>query len=544
MAVMAAAALAVTLERQSALEQQQRMRLMVRHACERMAGTLAGRLRTQFGAAVFDSIESIHHQELKAYNLVRVDRFLDAGMRQHPYVTRFFLWHEQLPARFARLVLFYRPPAEPGPREISIVEGDQPLGAFFSDPAKGEQIWRICRSLVQAGRSFGVEERTVAGVRYQLVFHLLWDGARRDRIFGVIGLMVDLDEFRRTRFATMMDGLQPMLHSDDDVVPLGVHLTDERGQVVYGTPSPVREPVGSDSVEVLFFPSDRLDVYAANVPAVARWQLTVMPISAVPTGGRSGQVLLAAVVLLLLIAVVCAMSVNRQAIRLSQLQSDFVANVSHQLRTPLAMLSGAAETLRLERVRSPEKVKQYADIVQAQTRRLSVLVDDILHFHRAELGDPGRVRQPVDLGAAVARVVDQHRDAATRASVTICVEGDMAGPVVRGDPIALECVIANLVENAVKYGRGVADHVTVSVSSSKGYGVFSVRDCGVGISRAELPHIFDKFYRGRTESQSRPGFGLGLAIVRSTVSGHGGRIAVQSEPGRGSEFTVWLPLAV
>ena len=543
-AVVAAGALAVTLERQSAVEQHQRTLLMVRHVCERTAATLTDRIRDRFGAALFDSIESIHHQQLKAYNLVRVDHFLDAGMRQHPYVTRFFLWHERLPGQFAEQVLFYRPRLEPGSREIPIADGGRPLGAFFSDPAKGEEIWRITGSLMTRGRSFGVEEHVMAGIRYQLVFHLLWDGARRDRIFGVIGFLVDLDELRRTRFARVADGLRSVLDANADVVPLALHVTDERGQTVYGVPPTVQEPKGSDSIEVSFFPSHRLGVYAASVPAVARWQLTVTPRNPVTTGSRSSLALLAAVVLLLLLAVVCAISVNRQAIRLSQLQSDFVANVTHQLRTPLAMLSGAAETLRLERVRSPEKVKEYADIVQAQTRRLSVLVDEILHFHRAELADPALVWQPVDLGELVARAADQHRAAAASASVTISVEGDPRGHVVQGDPIALECVIANLLENAVKYGRGVADSVTVSVTSTKSDCVISVRDRGVGISRADLPHIFDKFYRGRTEGRSRPGFGLGLAIVRSTVIGHGGRIAVQSEPGKGSEFTVSLPLAV
>jgi signal transduction histidine kinase len=115
--------------------------------------------------------------------------------------------------------------------------------------------------------------------------------------------------------------------------------------------------------------------------------------------------------------------------------------------------------------------------------------------------------------------------------------------VVQGDPVALEFAVVNLLENAVKYGGGAANEVTVSVSASRGYGVITVRDRGVGIARADMPHIFDKFYRGRGESQSRRGFGLGLAIVRSTVMVHGGRIAVTSEPGRGSEFTVSLPLS-
>ena len=117
---------------------------------------------------------------------------------------------------------------------------------------------------------------------------------------------------------------------------------------------------------------------------MASWRLIVRPEAPLPDGSPSGLWLLGAVVGLLLIAVVCAVGVNREAIRLAQLQSDFVLNVSHQLRTPLAMLSGAAETLGLERLRSPEKIKHYADIVQAQTGRLSALVDQILHVHTAD----------------------------------------------------------------------------------------------------------------------------------------------------------------
>lgn len=543
-AVVAAGALAVTLERQSALEQRQRAQQMARHACERTAAALATKLREAFGGALVDSIESIHHQELKAYNLARIDRFLDEGMRRYPYVTRFFFWHERLPAHLSDQVLFYRPRGEPGRRDIGIADGGGALGAFYSDPARGEEIWQTARDLMEHGRSFGVEERIVAGGRYQLVFHLLWDGASRDRIFGAIGFMVELDMLRQTAFASVVESLMPVLAANADGVPLSLQVVDQRGESVYGRSPAVRDPAGSDAIDVLFFPRELLGVYA-SIPRVEQWRLTVTPAEESASGNRSSLALLAAVILLLAVAVICAMSVNRQAVRLSELQSEFVANVTHQLRTPLAMVSGAAETLRLERVRSPEKVKEYADIVQTQARRLSVLVDEILHFHRAELVDPTRFGQLVDLSALVARVVEQHRDAAAAASVAVSVEGLEAAPMVRGDGIALEAVLSSLIENAIKYrqGRG-ADAVCVSVGADRRFAVVAVRDSGVGISRADLPHIFDKFYRGRTGSQSRPGFGLGLAIVRATVAGHGGRIAVDSEADRGSRFTIWLPLAV
>jgi hypothetical protein len=136
-AVTAASVLVAALARRSAREQDQRTLLMARQVCDRTAITIVSRLRERFGAALFDSIETIQHTELKAYNLPRVDRFLQAGLHRHPYVTRFFFWHERLPARFSREVLFYRPAEESGPRDLPISDGNRALGSFFSDPARG-----------------------------------------------------------------------------------------------------------------------------------------------------------------------------------------------------------------------------------------------------------------------------------------------------------------------------------------------------------------------------------------------------------------------
>jgi signal transduction histidine kinase len=362
----------------------------------------------------------------------------------------------------------------------------------------------------------------------------------------VIGFIVNLDDIRRGgRFTQLVTkGLEPLLNPRPDFVRLALRVEDETGKRVFGPPPAATTAAGWESFDLLFFPRKELDNYVVQIPPVPRWRLTVTPTGEMPAATGAGFWLLAVIViLLLLVAVVCAISVNRQAIRLSELQSDFVANVSHQLRTPLAMLSGAAETLGLERVRSPEKVKEYADIVQAQTRRLSVLVDQILHFHRAEFAGREQIRQRVDLCTLTHRAAEQFQELANASGVTMRVECDAPGLVVQGDPVALEFAVVNLLENAVKYSRGTTNEVTVSVSASRGYGVITVRDRGIGIAHADLPHIFDKFYRGRGESQSRRGFGLGLAIVRSTVMIHGGRIAVASEPGRGSEFRVSLPLS-
>jgi two-component system phosphate regulon sensor histidine kinase PhoR len=543
LAVVAAAGLVVYLQHQAVTLERQRTAIIVRQICERSVSALTSRLSDLFGGAVLEAIEGIGHPELKNYNLARVDRFFRAGVTKFPYVDRFFLWHERAAAPFREQVVFYRPPNQPGRRDVAIEGEDGPHGAFFGDPVRGAPIWRAARQFATMGRSFAIEDVVLDGVRYQAVFHILWADPQRQRFYCVAGYLVDLEAVRRTQLAQLVrTGIEPYLNLKPDSLPLALRVTDTAGAVVYGSTAAPTADAASQPFDLLFFPRVGMEPYLATAPATPKWTLTVLPASEPAVTAQSSVWLLAAVVLLLAVAVVCAVSVNRQAIRLSELQSDFVANVSHQLRTPLAMLSAAAETLGLERVRSPEKVREYADIVRVQAQRLSVLIDQILHFHRAELAGRDAVRRPVDLGELIERAAEQFRLLADRASVAIRVEHPAPAPVVHGDPMALEYAVVNLLENAVKYGGPGASEVVVSVRVQRGYGVISVRDTGLGISAVDIPHIFDKFYRGRTEGRPLSGFGLGLAIVRSTVMVHGGRIAVDSQPGRGSEFTVWLPL--
>jgi signal transduction histidine kinase len=542
-AVVAAAFLVVSLERRAAALQRARTDMVVRQVCERTAAALATRTRELFGAGVLGTIEAIGHREIEQYHLARIDDVLAAGTRSHAYVDRFFFWHERMPARFDRQLLFYRPPGEAGARDLPA--GDASRGAFYADPDRGTTLWRIGQRLGALAQSFAVEEVRLDGKPYQAVFHFLWSNPQRSATFSIVGYLVDLDDLRAHRFARIVaHGLAPLLNTGAELPRLTLRVEDAVGHRITGPEHESSQlPSASERFDLLFFPSRELGNYLAPLPPVAHWRLIVRPEAPLPDGSPSGLWLLGAVVGLLVIAVVCAVGVNREATRLSQLQSDFVLNVSHQLRTPLAMLSGAAETLGLERLRSPAKIKHYADIVQAQTTRLSALVDQILHVHTADHAATVLPWQRIDLGALAARAAGDVQLLADRRDVAITVDCPSGAVYVEGEPVALEHVILNLLENAVKYGSDTGNEVRVGVRAAGRHAVVTVADRGAGIERADLPHIFEKFYRGRVDGPTRRGFGLGLAIVRAAVDAHGGTVAVSSEPGRGSVFTVSLPLA-
>jgi two-component system phosphate regulon sensor histidine kinase PhoR len=292
---------------------------------------------------------------------------------------------------------------------------------------------------------------------------------------------------------------------------------------------------------MLFFPGEPLRAFLlAGALNVRQWHLQVSLPRGTGPKPYFGTWVTSAVVLLIIIAVVCAFMVDRQARQLSQMQSDFVANVSHQLKTPLSLLSTAIDTLCMGRVPS-DRINQYLGILSAQTSRMTRLVDRILQFARMESGTDIHRMEPVDLVPLVQTTVTDFALEGLQARVPISFDPQSDVIMARADPVAIEEAVANLLENAMKYGD---DHneVHVSVQRRDGEALVSVRDRGIGVHTSDLPYIFDKFYRGRRGADhGRRGFGLGLALVRSIARAHGGRVTVSTTYNSGSTFTLVIP---
>jgi len=206
------------------------------------------------------------------------------------------------------------------------------------------------------------------------------------------------------------------------------------------------------------------------------------------------------------------------------------------LKTPLSLLSTATETLQMDRIRSPEKLSEYLDTIRAEAARLTMLVQRVLEFSRVQQPRSYEFEQ-VDLGALVRETVDAFAHALNRPG-QFDVTLSRPGPYVRADPAALEQVVANLLDNAVKYS-GPDQPVTVNVRVERLSAVVEITDCGVGIAPADQARIFERFYRVPGAGH-RQGFGLGLPIVRELVHAQGGRVDVSSAPGAGSTFRVTL----
>lgn len=218
----------------------------------------------------------------------------------------------------------------------------------------------------------------------------------------------------------------------------------------------------------------------------------------------------------------------------------FTADAAHELRTPLTALRGTAE-LALLRERSPEELRQTIAESIAQYERLQRIADDLLLLARIDAQEAILRNEPISLDTVVEDVRDLYAPIAEDKGLVLEV-GNPGGAIVHGDGGRLRQVLGNLLDNAIKY-TPAPGRVTVSVTRGRGAATIMVTDTGVGIPAADLPRVFDRFYRAdpaRSTSSSR-GSGLGLSICRSIVEAHGGTIGIDSTPGKGTAVCVTLP---
>ncbi len=269
-------------------------------------------------------------------------------------------------------------------------------------------------------------------------------------------------------------------------------------------------------------------VSVADAVAAARWRTLRISFGALA---------------LICVAAVLIFVLARRAQRLAREQMEFVASVTHELRSPLAILSAAGENLEDALLEDKAKLREYGRLIQDEALRLREMVENVLHLARRRAGAPALVKQPVDLTELVKDTVRRARRQTEQAGFEVELDLPPGALQVLGNGRALQSAVLNLLSNALKYGQpGRWLRVAVSTGESPREVRVSVEDRGPGIEKGDRSRLFDPFYRGkRVRTDQLEGSGLGLAVVRQVVEAHGGRISVESSPGLGSSFTLHLP---
>lgn len=303
-----------------------------------------------------------------------------------------------------------------------------------------------------------------------------------------------------------------------------MNILDEGGGIVFGTPLSGGEfTVGRPFQTTLYKWRLSVSLLSAEELAASAARRRVLEMVLV---GLSGLVVIAGIVVVLVAAA--------RERKLSNLKSDFVANVSHELKTPLSLVRMFGELLQTGRVENDEKRRQYLQIIVTESERLTALIENVLDFAKVERGNAAYEFVDGGIGEVVARAVEACRVRAEREKIALDLTITDALPVVRLDERAIEVAVLNLVDNALKYAPD-GDRVSVRVAPRDGAIEVSVTDRGPGILEEDKKRIFERFVRGRGTKQVR-GSGIGLALVKHIAMAHGGNAWVESAPEGGSRF--------
>ncbi len=306
-------------------------------------------------------------------------------------------------------------------------------------------------------------------------------------------------------------------------------------------------PVDERSFAIIFFDKELLEFAAPYEEHREIWGLRTsygpLPITEIVSAStRPQQALMIVLAIAMALGVFLVAGAAAREVRVAELKSNFVASVSHDLKTPLALIQLFAETLELGRVRTPERAQEYYGIINGEAKKLTRLIENILDFSRMEAGLRPYRMEPADLQESVGKVLSRMATQFSQGNFEVKATIEPNLPRILADEGAAEQAIENLLANAMKYS-GDAKTIEVDARRADGHIVVSVTDHGIGISRREQARIFRKFYRVQRELGGGPqGTGLGLAIVDHTMRGHGGFVQVESDTDHGSTFSLHFPI--
>jgi signal transduction histidine kinase len=313
---------------------------------------------------------------------------------------------------------------------------------------------------------------------------------------------------------------------------VNITVSDEGQRVLYANAAAQNEPILESNLDRPFSNwKAAISLKNTNLDALARDSFL----------HSAGATLL--VLLFLLGGVALAIRVTDREARLAQAKSTFVSNVSHELKTPLSLISLFSEILELGRVKNEEKRTEYYRIIRHESRRLNKTIDNILDFSRIEAGRKKYELVHGDMAEVIDSVLSTHRYQIMNFGFDVQTDIQRDLPPVLIDREAMTQAISNLLDNAIKYS-GKVKQLSISAKTLGSDLSIEIADQGIGIPRVEQAKIFEKFYRvGNGLVHDVKGSGLGLALVQHIIEAHNGTISVESDVGKGSRFTILLPLS-
>lgn len=411
------------------------------------------------------------------------------------------------------------------------------------DPPELAALRQRVESDIVGRRRYSVFETSIGGVQYQVIALLAYEGMARERLDRVFGVAVNLEWARAHYFN---DILQQVAHIAGNTRATSFAILDERGRRVAGTLEPGSEQAAATrTFPVLFFDPT---LVAVDPPADLAQQSWTVAASAAgdPTfvlaarGARRSLVVVGSGVTLLALGLLATARAARASAAVAAVRADFVATVTHELKTPLSTIRAVGETLVRGRVKTDQDLNRYARLLVREERRLTRLVNNLLAYSRVTDVTEVYSFEALEPAALIAEATQGFRRQLADSDMRLEIDVTPDVPAVRADRTAIILALDNLIDNAIRYSSE-AKTVLIRASGVPHRVRFDVVDQGVGIPADDLPQVTRRFVRGRTARG--PGNGLGLAIVNRIASDHEGTLVITSTVGVGTTATLLIPRA-
>jgi signal transduction histidine kinase len=459
-----------------------------------------------------------------------------------PYPESFFIWRAGTTGvlsvfnRAGRLPAWYR--------------GDVETTAFpatvLKNPPELAGLVRALGSKASLHTRFVVFETTIDGEPYQVVARPVYAPPSRASLHSIVGFTVNISWIRAHYFTDLLTDLSRVIGRRS----VALEILDETGALIAASRPAANADTDSDgpvrerTFPLLFFdPALRATVSADSLP-VRNWTARTQIIRdesmlAANSGGLRIFILISIAAGAAMVALVLTLRAARSAAVLATMKSEFVSAVTHELKTPLSGIRLVSETLAKGRFRSPEKVSEYATLLLNDVSRLTRTVDNLLTMSRVQDIERFYTFEPVDPGTLLEDALTRFDPYLKEQGFDVNLDIPASLPVVLADRIAIVQVLENILDNAIRYSNGTR-HLSVSALAFDTYVSLKVTDKGKGILPEELPHVFEKFYRGHDAASG--GSGLGLAIAQRIMKDHHGEVRLESAPGAGTIVEILLPV--
>src|SRR5262245_57674777 len=449
----------------------------------------------------FDVLLKIGQRQTEPLDLAYIENTFEQGLVSDPFVDRFYVWSE-VTNDYKGQVLAY----------------DRTSYGFIVNPPEGALLVKRFHDLAPEQRAIALFDGDIGGRRTHFQGQLRFTFTR-DRLTSFVALAVDAERLRSDFIPRLLASKFPRIEGPVGFPPLDVTVLDGANRVVYPAGSAATDRfVDERTLPLVFFDAELVTFAAPEKGRPETWRVrTGYGNEAIPDiiarRERPQLVMMGVLAALMALGVFIIARAAARELRVAEMKSNFVSSVSHDLKTPLALIQLFAETLELGRLKNTERAPEYYRIINSEARKLTRLINNLLDFSKIEAGLRKYQLEPTDLASVVRRVVDSLESQFRHNQFSVTLHAPDAPILVKLDAEAAEQALENLLSNAMKYSPEHRE-IAVEVGTLDGYGVVHVRDRGIGIPPRLQRKIFQKFYRVQADAGTGPqGTGLGLAIV-------------------------------